>query len=475
VHYISTRGYGPVNFKDALIDGVAPDGGLYVPANYPLLSMETLESFSFQTYEDCAERVLSSFIDIPHTDLKRIVKNAYKDFQDIEITPLTQFEEDHWIMELHHGPTMSLKDISMQLVAGLLAYYKNKDEQKLDEDDIKPTCLIASTSGDGGPAMVDAFKDAPNTNMFILFPRQRVGLIQRMQMTTCMSANIHPISIDGNAADCHRITSELLKDHRLCERIHACSMNAMSIARILPQIVYYFFAWSRIRDILGGKPLAFSIPGGSFGDVMAAYIAMQCGAPISKIIVANNQNDILTRFINDNDYSVKPVKASSSVSLDVTSAPNIERLLFDLYGRKADRVKSAMETFEETGVLPKLSSLQMDEMQSTFVAETVSEIDTLKMISEADATQDILLCPHTAVAMQAARQQESLRPVVSLMTADAIKFPTTLRAATGKQILLDDSTGDLLDKDEKYVELEASTAAVKHYILDAVMDSEEKK
>lgn len=206
---------------------------------------------------------------------------------------------------------------------------------------------------------------------------------------------------------------------------------------------------------------------------MAAYMAMQCGAPISKIIVANNQNDILTRFINDNDYSIQPVKASRSVSLDITTAPNIERLLFDLYGRKADKVKFAMETFEETGVLPKLSKLQMDEMQSTFVAETISEIDTLKMISEADATQDILLCPHTAVAMQAARHQPSLRPVVSLMTADAIKFPSTLRDATGKAVLFDDATGDLMKKEEKFVTLEATTKAVKHYILEAVMDAEE--
>ncbi|MAI07519.1 MAG: threonine synthase [Magnetococcales bacterium] len=460
MHYISTRGFGPVNFRTTVLDGLAPDGGLYVPASYPKFSREELEELSFLSYEDIADKIMSPFIgdSVPSDILSQIIKTAYGKFNDIEVTPLIQYEEDTWIMELFHGPTFAFKDIAMQFLGPILEY-------TLGEEGTNAT-VIGATSGDTGPAAIEGLKNSDNINVFMLYPHNRTSAIQRMQMTTSGSQNIFPIAIEGTFDDCQNIVKELFSDLAFKEKINATSINSISWARLLPQMVYYFFAWSRLRDVVPGKEISFSVPTGNFGDAFAGYLAMQCGLPIKSILVATNSNDILTRFINNNDYSSHAVKPTRSPSMDIQIASNFERLLFDIYGRDSDVLKHAMREFKQHKALPKINDLQIDETRSIFSAESISEVDTLKMMSESDFTHNILIDPHTAVGLAAAKKHPELKPIVSLATAHPLKFPSALKEATAKELLFDDELDKMMKTEEVFDILPPDAELVRQYILD---------
>lgn len=462
MHYISTRGFGPVNFKTTILDGLAPDGGLYVPASYPKFSREELEELSFLSYEDIAHKIMSPFIGdaIPNDVFVQIIKTAYSKFNDIEVTPLIQYEENLWLMELFHGPTFSFKDIAMQVLGPMLEYF-------LEEDGITAT-VVAATSGDTGPAAIEGLKNSENINVFMLYPHNRTSNIQRLQMTTSGGKNIFPIAIEGTFDDCQNIVKELLSDLKFKDKINATAVNSISWARLLPQMVYYFFAWSRLRDVVSGKELSFSIPTGNFGDAFAGYLAMQCGLPVKSLLIATNNNDILSRFLNNNDYSSKTVIPTRSPSMDIQIVSNFERLLFDIFGRDSDVLNHAMETFKNTGSLSKLTDLQIDEARSVFTAESISEIETLKMMSESDFSNNIIIDPHTAVGLSAAKKHDELKPLVSLATAHPLKFPNALKEATAKVILFEDELDDMMKKEEKFDILPANAKDVRKYILDNI-------
>tara|TARA_R110000868_G_scaffold218576_1_gene469067 strand:- start:229691 stop:231079 length:1389 start_codon:yes stop_codon:yes gene_type:complete len=460
MHYISTRGYGPVNFERTILDGLAPDGGLYVPANYPKFSREELEELSFLSYEDVADKIISPFVgdSIPEDILQKMIKTAYSKFNDIEVTPLCQYEDNLWLLELFHGPTFSFKDIAMQLLGLMMEYTLEKNDET--------ATVIGATSGDTGPAAIEGLKNSKFVNVFMLYPHNRVSQIQRAQMTTSEAKNIFPIAIEGNFDDCQDIVKELFSDEAFKEKVNATAVNSMSWARLLPQMVYYFFSWSRMRDMATGQPVSFSVPTGNFGDAFAGYLAMQCGLPINRLIVATNSNDILTRFFNNNDYSREKVIATRSPSIDIQVASNFERLLFDIYGRDNDLVRHAMSEFKRTGKLPKVTDLQLDEAKSVFLGESVSEIDTLKMMSESDFSKNILIDPHTAVGLAAAKRHPDLKPIISLSTAHPLKFPHALKEATAKELLFDEEFDSMLKREEKFDVLPNDVAAVKQYILD---------
>lgn len=462
MHYISTRGFGPVNFKTTVLDGLAPDGGLYLPATYPKFSREELEEMSFLSYEDIADKVMSPFIgdSIPHDILAQMIKTAYSKFNDIEVTPLIQYEENLWLMELFHGPTFAFKDVAMQFLGPTLEY-------TLGEEGTKAT-VIAATSGDTGPAAIEGLKNSEHVNVFMLYPHNRTSQVQRMQMTTSGGKNIFPIAVEGTFDDCQNIVKELFSDLSFKERVGATAVNSISWARLLPQMVYYFFAWSRLRDLTSGKDLSFSIPTGNFGDAFAGYLAMQCGLPIKSLLVATNSNDILHRFFQENDYSTHDVKPTRSPSMDIQIASNFERLLFDIYGRDSDLLKHAMEEFKSSGLLPKVNDLQLDEAKSIFTSESISEIDTLKMMSESDFTHSIIIDPHTAVGLAAAKKRDDLRPMVSLATAHPLKFPGALKEATAKELLFDDEFENMFKKEEIFDILPAETETIRQYILDNI-------
>lgn len=460
MHYISTRGFGPVSFERTVLDGLAPDGGLYVPSSYPKFSRENLEELSYLSYEEVAEKIISPFLgdSIPNDILKKMVKAAYSKFNDIEVTPLLQYEENLWLLELFHGPTFSFKDIAMQFLGLVLEYTFEKTGEK--------ATIIGATSGDTGPAAIEGLKNSEHMNVFMLYPHNRVSQVQLSQMTTSGAKNIFPIAIDGTFDDCQDIAKSLLNDLEFKDKVNATAVNSMSWARLLPQAVYYFFSWSRMRDMAPGKDVSFSIPTGNFGDAFAGYLAMQCGLPVNRLIVASNNNDILTRFFNENDYSKRKVSVTRSPSIDIQVASNFERLLFDIYGRDSNLLTHAMEKFSETGALPKVTELQLDEAKSVFTAESIDEIETLKTISESDFTHNILIDPHTAVGLTAAKRNEDLKPIVSLATAHPLKFPTAVKEATGKEILYDDDLDTMLKKDQILEKLPNDVNIVKQYILD---------
>ncbi|MFT7433933.1 MAG: threonine synthase [Alphaproteobacteria bacterium] len=462
MHYVSTRGFGPVSFERTVLDGLAPDGGLYVPANYPKFSREELEELSFLSYEDVADKIISPFIGdaIPEDILRKIIKVAYAKFADIEVTPLMQYEENLWLLELFHGPTYAFKDIAMQFLGLVLEYTLDKQGEK--------ATIIGATSGDTGPAAIEGLKNSDTMNVFMLYPHNRVSQVQLAQITTSEAKNIFPIAIEGTFDDCQDIVKALLNDLDFKDKVNATAVNSMSWARVLPQMVYYFFSWSRMRDMAPGKDISFSVPTGNFGDVFAGYLAMQCGLPVNRLIVASNSNDILTRFFHDNDYSRQKVTATRSPSIDIQVASNFERLLFDLYGRDSDLLRFSMDEFKQTCTLPKVTEMQLDEARSVFVAESVSEIDTLKMMSESDFSHNTLIDPHTAVGLAAAKRHDELKPIISLSTAHPLKFPAAIKDATGKEILFEDDLDTMLKKEQVFELLPNDIEAVRQYILDNI-------
>lgn len=462
MHYISTRGFGPVNFETTVLDGLAPDGGLYVPTSYPKFSREELDELSFLSYEDMADKIMSPFIgdSIPSDVLSNIIKTAYSKFNDIEVTPVVQYEENLWLMELFHGPTFAFKDVAMQFLGPVLEYTLGQKGQT--------ATVIGATSGDTGPAAIEGLKNSENINVFMLYPHNRTSAIQRMQMTTSGGQNIFPIAVEGTFDDCQDIVKELFSDLAFKEQVNATSVNSISWARLLPQMVYYFFAWSRIRDMITGKDLTFSVPTGNFGDAFAGYLAMQCGLPIQSILVATNSNDILDRFFKDNDYSVQKVVPTRSPSMDIQVASNFERLLFDIYGRDADVLKHNMQEFKNNKTLPQVNALQLDEVRSIFTSHKVSEVETLKMMSESDFTHNIVIDPHTAVGLAAAKAHPELKPCVSLATAHPLKFPSALKEATAKELLFDDDLDKMMKSEEKFDILPPETDTIRQYILDNI-------
>jgi len=463
VHYISTRGYGPATFMDTLFHGLAPDGGLYMPAQYPQFSRDFMDELTYLSYEDIAEKIMSPFVDgeIPQDVFSKMIRQAYKSFDDIEITPLLHYDQDLWVLELFHGPTMAFKDIALQLVGEIMSWALADAEKKVT--------VIGATSGDTGPAAIDGLKNVENANIFMLFPHNRVSQLQRVQMTTANKENVFPIAIDGTFDDCQALVKQMFNDEIFRGHVRATAVNSLAWPRLMPQMVYYFFAWSRLKEMVGNKPLTFSVPTGNFGNVFAGYLAMQCGLPLNRLLIASNTNDILSRFINEADYSVHGVTATRSPSMDIQIASNFERLLFDIFARKTERVQEVMACLKETGKLPPLTDMEMDEVRSVFAAEGVSEIDTLKMISEADATKNIVLDPHSAVGLSAILKHDELKPAVSLATAHPVKFASAVTEATGKLPLYEDEIDDMMKAEETFEVLPNDIEAVQNYIMDNIV------
>lgn len=431
MEYRSTRGFGPVSFKRTLLEAVAPDGGLYMPTEYPKFSYEELEKFSFMTYEEIAEAVLSRFFGDtlkPH-ELKAVISKAYANWGDAEVTPLQQYDSNTWLLELFYGPSWSFKDIPLQLVAQLLPKVMDKK-----------ITFIMSTTGDLGASAVSAFANVENVNLVVLYP-EYTSRVHRAQMNTSGAKNVFPIAVKGSYKDCQNLVGSVLNDEVF--RLKNGFMPVSSMARVVAQSVYFFFAWSRIRDLIPGQRVQFAIPTGNFTNAFACYMAMQCGLPVERIIVANNDNDVMTRFINDNEYAPKDLKNTKSPCLDASDARNMERLLFDLYGKNAEKTRNAMAELKEKGTLPALDGMRFVELNDVFAAERITEREMFCEISEADATKGLVIDPHTGIALSAAKKHSG-KPTIVLSTASAVKFASTVQMATAKEMLFEEEVDDLL-------------------------------
>jgi len=420
--YISTRGnIQPVGFKDAVMMGLATDGGLLLPERIPGIDAATLSSWRQLPYRDLAFRIISLFADdIPANDLKRLIDSSYDSFDHKEITPVVK-ENGVYIAELFHGPTLAFKDVALQFLGNLFEYLLKESGQKMN--------IVGATSGDTGSAAIYGVRGKENINIFILHPHGKTSPIQARQMTTVLDANVHNIAVKGTFDDCQNIVKELFNDLTFKEKYALGAVNSINWARVLAQVVYYFYAWFRVSDEVD-SPITFSVPTGNFGDIFAGFVAKRMGLPIDKLLLATNENNILTRFINEGDYSIGSVVQTVSPSMDIQVASNFERYLYYLFDENPARVRDIFARFAATGRMD-FTDEEMRTVRREFASRSVNEQETLDTIAAFHQETGYLLDPHTAVGVKAALACVTDGTAVCLATAHPAKFGEAVEKATG--------------------------------------------
>ncbi len=425
MQYISTRGgISPIPFTEAVMMGLAEDGGLLLPRTIPRISKETLRSWQECSYPDLAFEVLSRFIDdIPNSDLRELVQRSYASFDTPEVTPLIHHGSLH-ILELFHGPTFAFKDVALQFLGNLFEYLLKKNQAVMN--------IIGATSGDTGSAAIYGVRGKEKINIFILHPHKRVSPVQEWQMTTVTDANVFNIAIDGTFDDGQAIVKSIFSDIAFKKEFSLGAINSINWARVLAQVVYYIHSCLHIQRHEHDKSVDFSVPTGNFGDIFAGYIAkrMLPEGTVHRLLLATNTNDILSRFVSRGDYSLGNVVATSSPSMDIQAASNFERYLYYLLDENPVRTKEAMDSFAATGKLD-LSSFR-DQIKRDFVASAASEQNVQETIRQFYTQHRYILDPHTAVGVYAAltHHQEGI-PVICLATAHPAKFAETVTQAIG--------------------------------------------
>ncbi len=461
--YHSTRGGSQrLSFADALLAGLAPDGGLYVPESFPTLSTDQIRAMRGKPYAAVAIEVIQPFVGgtIDDDTLKTIIDGAYGTFRHAAVTPLVQLDERHLVMELFHGRTLAFKDVAMQFLARAM-------DHVLAERDQRAT-IVGATSGDTGGAAIDAFLGRERTDMFILFPDGRVSDVQRRQMTTSADGNVHALAVDGTFDDCQRIVKTMFTHQAFREQVALSGVNSINWARIVAQIVYYFT--SAVALGAPDRKVSFCVPTGNFGDILAGWVAKQMGLPIDRLIIATNTNDILARTLETGRYEADGVVQTTSPSMDIQVSSNFERLLFAAMSKDSEAVNGLMNSLKQSGsfTIPQdaLATIRADFSAARAGEDTVSM--TMKRVL---GEQGYLLDPHTAVGVAVAHHvadEEHLDPavpIVTLATAHSAKFPAAVEAATGVTPSLPPHLADLMDRDEHMDNLPNDQEAVEAFVV----------
>ncbi|MDB2325133.1 threonine synthase [Alphaproteobacteria bacterium] len=462
--YISTRGKdGPLSFEEALLSGLARDGGLYLPVSYPSFSMDEIEAMRSLSYSQLAGRIMSRFTDgeIDADELATMAADAYASFDDPAVAPLKHLDGNIHVLELFHGPTIAFKDYAMQFLARAFDRALKRSSQQ--------AVILGATSGDTGSAALEAFKGRAAIDVFILFPEGRVSPVQQRQMTSVDAAGAHAVAVHGDFDDCQAIVKDLFNQHDFRDAVNLSAVNSINWARLMPQIVYYFSA----ALALGApqKKVAFSVPTGNFGNVFAGYVAMQMGLPIERLIVASNQNDILPRFFEQGEMQREAVNPSLSPSMDIQVSSNFERLLFELLGRDGEKTAKVMADFATTGSFSLPENI-MQTARSMFSSYRLDDAGTLAEISKTLGDDGMTLDPHSAVGVSAARRAiddgtvPAGVPVVALACAHPAKFQEAVAKATGKIPPLPPHLADLMDRPERKHLIDANGDAVKSLVLE---------
>jgi threonine synthase len=457
--YISTRGgISPISFQEAVMMGLATDGGLLLPESLPKVTPETVESWTALSFQHLASEIFSRFIsDIPPDQLDSLINRSYETFSHPEITPLVK-KGDLFIMELFHGPTLAFKDVALQFLGNVFEYILEKTKGKMN--------IIGATSGDTGSAAIYGVRGKDRINIFILHPHKRVSAIQELQMTTVTDPNVFNLAIKGTFDDGQGIVKSIFNDISFKKKYHLGAVNSINWARILAQVVYYVYAWLRIKSKTTLESIDFSVPTGNFGDIFAGYIAKNLlpHGSIRKLILATNENNLLTRFVNHGDYSVSKVVATSSPSMDIQVASNFERYLYYLYDCDPERTKKDFEQFSQSGILNFNENL-LHTIQADFASKSVSEDETLATIKQFYQEHNYLLDPHTAVGVNAAQKCHSENiPVVCLATAHPAKFGEAVLKAIGKTPDLPPGLQGLEDKESRCEVLDPDIKTVQDFI-----------
>jgi threonine synthase len=457
MRYISTRGGAPaVDFTDALLAGLAPDGGLYVPEAWPSFTKEEIAAFAYRPYAEVAAAVLGKFAGEAMT-AEAIAEDcaaAYAAFTHPAVTPLRQLEPGRWLLELFHGPTLAFKDVAMQLLARLYDRVLAERERTLT--------IVCATSGDTGGAAVEAFRGSARVKIVVLYPHGRISEVQRRFMTAAVEDNVRCVAVDGTFDDCQAILKSLFADKAFAAAVDLSGVNSINWARIVAQSVYYFTSAAALGAPARG--VAFAVPTGNFGDAFAGYVAMRMGLPIERILVATNANDILARAFATGRYAKGAVAATQSPAMDIQVASNFERLYFEAVGRDAAETKAAFEMFAAEGALD-LPSQAFANMGPVFAGWSTGEAETAAMLRQAHRAYGEPVDPHTAVALAAPRPEMAAgTPLVVLSTAHPAKFPEAVEAATGVAPALPAKAGDLFARPERFDRLPAEVEAVKAYV-----------
>ena len=465
--YISTRGRAPaLGFEGATLAGLASDGGLYVPREWPRFTEAEIAAMAGLPYAQLAQRIMQPFVgdSVSPERLLQLTTAAYGRFAHAAVTPLRQFDEQQWLLELFHGPTLAFKDVALQLLGLFFEEFLAKGTQNLT--------IVGATSGDTGSAAIDAVAGRAKVDIFMLHPKGRVSEVQRRQMTTVMAPNVHNIAIEGASFDdAQAMVKRMFNDSAMTGRFNIGAVNSINWARLMAQVVYYFAAALQLGS--PHRKVAFSVPTGNFGDVFAGYVAAKMGLPIERLIVATNVNDILHRALSSGDYSQGTVTPTAAPSMDIQVSSNFERLLFDLGGRDGAALAAQMAGFEATKAMT-LTNAQREGAAALFSSARADADDMANAIRWAwDAAGD-LIDPHTAIGLHAARAAsngacsgagiEKSVPVVTLATAHPAKFPDAVERATGQRPELPARVGDLFDREERCVDLAGDYATVADYV-----------
>ncbi len=460
--YMSTRGQVKnIPFKQAVMMGLAEDGGLLLPETIPQLTPGDLDALAKLAYPELAFHVMSYFIeDIPSADLKTMIDRAYSNFTHPDITPVIH-QDGLYILELFHGPTLAFKDVALQFLGNLFEYLLAESGEHMN--------ILGATSGDTGSAAIYGVRGKKNINIFILHPHKKVSPVQELQMTTVTDANVFNLAIEGTFDDGQQIVKETFGDLEFKKKYALGAVNSINWARILAQVVYYFYAWGQVRKQTGADKVYFSVPTGNFGDIFAGYIAKRMGLPIEKLVLATNANNILTRFVNAGDYSSSEVHPTFSPSMDIQNASNLERYLFYLFQEDSEQLASAMQQFVETGQL-SFSDEQITEIHETFLSTSVNNDQTLATIRDFQNTTGYILDPHTATGVKAGKDLSGGEyPVICLATAHPAKFPDAVNQATGRDPERPACLDGLEDRERRCEIIDASTDTVKRYLAEKAL------
>jgi len=450
MRYVSTRGGAPeLGFSDTVLAGLAIDGGLYVPQSWPRLPAALPDD-----YVSLAASVIAPYAepDIDEVTLLRLSTDAYSSFRHESVVPLVQLEDGHYLMELFHGPTLAFKDVALQLLGRLFDHILTAKNQRIR--------IVGATSGDTGSAAIDGVKHCSNVDIVILYPNGRVSDVQRRQMTTVDSPNVHTIAVDGTFDDCQDLVKAMFNDHPFRERHNLSAVNSINWARIVAQVVYYVEAARRL-----GETIDVTVPTGNFGNVLSGWIAKQMGADIRHLVVASNSNDILTRFFESRDMAVTGVAPTLSPSMDIQVSSNFERLLFEMNDRDGGATAEQLTSFRSSGHL----LLEPDQFSSwitpTFRAGRCDDSQTLATIASVHASTNMLIDPHTAVGVAVARESiERGVPMVTMATAHPAKFPDAVQKATGVRPQLPEHLADLMSRPEHTKVLPNDLSTIESYI-----------
>lgn len=457
--YVSTRGGAPIlNFEDVLLTGLAADGGLYVPEQLPAWSHEEIASWRGLSYPELAHRIILPFVEdcIPAVDLTKLLQAAYSDFRHDAIAPLVQLDTNQWVLELFHGPTLAFKDFALQLLGHLLDYVLERRQKKI--------VIMGATSGDTGSAAIEGCRRCRNVDIFILHPHKRVSDVQRRQMTTVTGDNIHNLAIEGNFDDCQAMVKASFGDTSFLDSdSNLVAVNSINWARIMAQIVYYFYA----SLALGGpdREVTFSVPTGNFGDIFAGYLAKGMGLPIAKLIIATNRNDVLHRVMTQDRYARQEIHHSLSPSMDISVSSNFERLLFDLYDRDGTAIAKLMNDFSQGDIA--FSAAAMERARALFESQRVDDEATLAEIDRTYAQSSYVLDPHSAIGVKAARDSQSdpSTPMVTLATAHPAKFPQAVtQSGSVPEPGLPSHMSGLMEWEERYTVLPNELCAVQQFM-----------